>query len=746
MAILTANDKEKIKRVIPKANNKIIDATVVRLYIAYPDPTKWTYTGLVGAITLVDDLVGHTFFLKLVDITGTRGVVWDQELYVDFEYNQDRTFFHTFEIEDCLVGLLFEDTNDASHFFKRVTTRQKHASKQTANNKNAIALKDRAGVSGPQGPGSRGEFVDTTTGQRSRRAKGVLYYDDVPPPEWRSLYAELAAAGISEDMIADNREFIKEYIAQQGGPLVGLEPPVPRKYLVKQREPTVPAAKVNTASPSPSLNGAVKKKAPPPPPPPSANNASVTSPPSYTSPASPSSPAPVAPPDYSLSGSTPPGAAATPPPVPSKDSTPEAQQPPQAKPAARVFRVPPATAKAPPVFNTHIVSPDQFRQGQTVPSPTTSIGPNSPTTPKFSGYQHQQQHQPSNGYQNYNQVPNQAQAHNVPPPIHNAPPGQVHNAPPPLPPSTSRPIPPPPPARTGPGPVIPGPGPAIPGGRAVPPPPPPRARGAPPPPPSRGTRPSIPQASAAAPPPLPQAARPLPQQPAHPQYTPQPISQQQELQSPYQATPQLPVPQQNHQQPIQNFPPPPARQPVATPVANSNIPPPPPPPAPPMPTLASSTTAAAPPPPPPMPDLGSSAAAPPPPPPMPDLGSSAAAAPPPPPMPDLGSGAPPPPPLPNMTAPGIGGDAGGGRDALLASIRNNGGIGGLRKTNKEHLERPSVILLEVKGEPPGVHGSLATGGAPPPGQPVSLADALTLALNQRKGKVSKSDDEDDDDW
>ena len=45
---------------------------MARLYIAYPDPTKWAYTGLVGAIALVDDLVGHTF-LKLVDIIGHRG-------------------------------------------------------------------------------------------------------------------------------------------------------------------------------------------------------------------------------------------------------------------------------------------------------------------------------------------------------------------------------------------------------------------------------------------------------------------------------------------------------------------------------------------------------------------------------------------------------------------------------------------------------------------------------------------------
>jgi len=69
MGLLLTADKEKVKRAIPKASNKIVDATVARLYIAYPDPQVWTYTGLSGAIALVNDLVGNTFFLKMVDIS-----------------------------------------------------------------------------------------------------------------------------------------------------------------------------------------------------------------------------------------------------------------------------------------------------------------------------------------------------------------------------------------------------------------------------------------------------------------------------------------------------------------------------------------------------------------------------------------------------------------------------------------------------------------------------------------------------
>lgn len=96
-------------------------------------------------------------------------------------------------------------------------------------------------------------------------------------------------------------------------------------------------------------------------------------------------------------------------------------------------------------------------------------------------------------------------------------------------------------------------------------------------------------------------------------------------------------------------------------------------------------------------------------------------------MPDMGASAPPPAMDPS-------------RDALLASIRG-AGLGALKKTDKSQLEKPSVLLQEAKGEP--VSAPAASG---PPGQPATLADALSLALNKRKGKVAQSDDEDDEDW
>ena len=589
MGILTNADKEKIKRAIPKTNNKIIDATVARLYIAYPDHTQWKYTQLVGAIALVDDLVGHTFFLKLVDIIGNQGVVWDQELYVDFEYHQDRKFFHSFEMEDCLAGLLFEDSNDAVHFYKRVTTRAKHGSKATVNNKNALKLRETSRNDSPMAPGPRGEFMDVNTAQRSRRSKGVLYYDGVPPPEWRSLYSELAAAGITEDMIADNREFIKDYISKQGGPLVGLEPPIPRK-LHDQPIVSAPTPTEITISNSTSKR---KNKAPPPPPP-SGNSSSSPAPHTTrdsllppTPPSNRESPTPVptspAPPAHTVPSAASSSSLLYP---EASESPDESSNPPKATPAPLKFRVPPMSALPP------------HKSG---PPPITH-----PT----------QQEQP--------QLPIHMQGPPVPgrgpvPP----PPPSRGPVPPPPPRNNNVAIPPPrmplPPARTG-------------GAAAAPPPPPPRAaRGGPPPPPPRarqatGTAPVQPVYGQ--PPQLPHAAIPPPQVQA-------------QIQQPYSPQAQYAHPTSNGSAP----PPPPPLPPVSS--SNGSAPPPPPP----LPPMGASN-GSAPPPPPPLPPMGASnGSGAPPPPPLPPMGASngsGAPPPPPPPPPAMGGSLEPSAPLPSV--------------------------------------------------------------------------------------------------
>jgi neural Wiskott-Aldrich syndrome protein len=71
-SILSDADKETVKRTVPKASNKILAVAVARLYVAYPERSKWTYTGLQGAAVLSNDTVGNTLWIKLVDISVGR--------------------------------------------------------------------------------------------------------------------------------------------------------------------------------------------------------------------------------------------------------------------------------------------------------------------------------------------------------------------------------------------------------------------------------------------------------------------------------------------------------------------------------------------------------------------------------------------------------------------------------------------------------------------------------------------------
>lgn len=93
---ISTDDKAKIKAAIPSSSNKILTAALARVYYAYPDPKQWSYTGLQGAIALAKDNTRNAHFFRLVDLVGTRGVIWEHELYEGFEYHEDRSFFFSF--------------------------------------------------------------------------------------------------------------------------------------------------------------------------------------------------------------------------------------------------------------------------------------------------------------------------------------------------------------------------------------------------------------------------------------------------------------------------------------------------------------------------------------------------------------------------------------------------------------------------------------------------------------------------
>ncbi|OAX77643.1 hypothetical protein ACJ72_08056 [Emergomyces africanus] len=303
---LTDADKEIVRRTVPKPSNKILGAAVARLYVAHPNPNKWTYTGLQGAVVLANDLVGHTFWIKLVDISPAgRGVVWDQEIYDGFSYNQDRTFFHTFELEDCLAGLSFADEKEAKTFLKKVLEREKSASKETKTTPfaslrgqgpaptsstkshsrfglgNLLHVHRSSSTSAPPAPAESiipprvpapaqpPAPAELPTAPQQKQPSPL----DTVDPSWKGLLDELLVMGITEDQIAENSEFIKAYIEQKQADELDSasteSPPDSQKRAKPAPPPPPPTAPPPLKAPATTLSpqNTGRRGAPPPPPP-----------------------------------------------------------------------------------------------------------------------------------------------------------------------------------------------------------------------------------------------------------------------------------------------------------------------------------------------------------------------------------------------------------------------------------------------------------------------------------------------
>lgn len=70
--VFKKEDEAVIDRCIPKSVSKQHAKGVARLYVAYPDPSKWKYTGLQGAVVLCEDTTVPSLWLKMVDISVSR--------------------------------------------------------------------------------------------------------------------------------------------------------------------------------------------------------------------------------------------------------------------------------------------------------------------------------------------------------------------------------------------------------------------------------------------------------------------------------------------------------------------------------------------------------------------------------------------------------------------------------------------------------------------------------------------------
>ncbi len=236
-------------------------------------------------------------------------MIWDQEIYDPFYYNQDRTFFHSFELEDCLGGLSFVDEKEAKQFKKKMDEREKNASKSTKATP-FQGLGHQASTSSQVNGKSHSRFGGLSGllhGQRSSSAPHVAQPRPPPPPsippprespalarrspqreqrhplddvdpEWRDILGELLEMGITEDQIEENSDFIKEYLEQKkaaeatDGATNGTKEGATddrRSKAPPPPPPSAPPGRMQSISPQHTGGTVISKRGPPPAPPPS---------------------------------------------------------------------------------------------------------------------------------------------------------------------------------------------------------------------------------------------------------------------------------------------------------------------------------------------------------------------------------------------------------------------------------------------------------------------------------------------
>ena len=218
-------------------------------------------------------------------------------------YNQDRTFFHSFELENCLAGLSFADEKEAKQFKKKMDEREKNASKSTKatpfqGHGVAPALGNMSNEKHHSRLGSLLHGHRSSSGSHTpqQQVQSVLPPREPPAiisspaqgtggsgldtvdPSWRETLSELLALGITEDQIEEHAVFIKSYIEQKqsnnasDGALEeninnanndrrGKAPPPPPP-------PVGAPGRLTSISPQHTGSSATSKRGPPPAPPP----------------------------------------------------------------------------------------------------------------------------------------------------------------------------------------------------------------------------------------------------------------------------------------------------------------------------------------------------------------------------------------------------------------------------------------------------------------------------------------------
>ncbi len=91
----------------------------VQIYMSEPTHHHRWNKRSCGVCCFVKDNGRRSYFLRVFDMD-RHMLVFEQEIYNQFRYKTPREYFHTFEADECQVGLNFADEGEAAYFHKIV--------------------------------------------------------------------------------------------------------------------------------------------------------------------------------------------------------------------------------------------------------------------------------------------------------------------------------------------------------------------------------------------------------------------------------------------------------------------------------------------------------------------------------------------------------------------------------------------------------------------------------------------------
>jgi Wiskott-Aldrich syndrome protein len=90
-------------------------SAVVQVFIAPPNARNRWEKICVGVASFVKDSNKRSYFIRVYDVYTTQ-MLFEQEMYRQFEYKPLRAYFHSFESDDGVIGLNFSDEEEARIF------------------------------------------------------------------------------------------------------------------------------------------------------------------------------------------------------------------------------------------------------------------------------------------------------------------------------------------------------------------------------------------------------------------------------------------------------------------------------------------------------------------------------------------------------------------------------------------------------------------------------------------------------